>query len=262
MRAGGMQWGPLFGARARAWADTWEGSQGWGTRVYKHVLHGADIGSGTTVLDCGCGAGRFVRLAVERGADVAGIDAASELVEIAARRSPQADLRVGDFEVLPWPDGSFDVVMRLGSTSGENSAISGANTCGIPESASRVGTTTHTRPRHTRRASPRAITWSSANWKVLKLSGMFALSAPGKLEEVLAMARMSPCSDDTIEATVVFPDAAAAVRAFLSAGATALAIRHSGQPAVEKAVYDALDPFIEDLGRVTLPGWLRVVEAG
>ena len=106
----GTLWGPLFGARARDWADTWEGPQGWGIGVYEHVLSAANVEPGMTVLDCGCGAGRFVHLAAERGADVAGIDAAAELVEIAASRTPGADLRAGDFEALPWPDGSVDVV--------------------------------------------------------------------------------------------------------------------------------------------------------
>jgi hypothetical protein len=96
----------------------------------------------------------------------------------------------------------------------------------------------------------------------LKRSGMYALSAPGTLEDVLAMARMSPRTDETIEASTAFPDAGAAVGAFLSAGATALAVRHAGQPAVERAVSDALDPFTGDGGQVTLPGWFRVVQAG
>ncbi len=72
---------------------------------------------------------------------------------------------------------------------------------------------------------------------------------------------MSPRSDQTIEATTVFPDTGTAVGAFLSAGATALAIRHSGQPAVERALHDALAPFTEDHGQIALPGWFRVVQA-
>jgi hypothetical protein len=38
--AGGSatRWGPLFGARAAAWAETWEGPAGWGTPVSEHVL--------------------------------------------------------------------------------------------------------------------------------------------------------------------------------------------------------------------------------
>jgi hypothetical protein len=53
------RWGPLFGARATGWAQTWEGRNGWGTSVYGHVLAHARTGVGTRVLDCGCGAGRF-----------------------------------------------------------------------------------------------------------------------------------------------------------------------------------------------------------
>jgi SAM-dependent methyltransferase len=111
----GTRWGPLFGARASTWAQTWEGPRGWGTPVYEHVLDGARIGPGTAVLDCGCGAGRFIGLAIQRGAAVAGIDASAELAEIAAKRNPGADIRVGDFEALPWPDKTFDVVTSFSS---------------------------------------------------------------------------------------------------------------------------------------------------
>jgi len=259
----GARWGPLFGARAEVWADTWEGAEGWGTRVYEHVLQSADVGPGTTVLDCGCGAGRFVRLAAERGADVAGIDAAAELVEIAAQRSPQADLRVGDFEALPWPDGSFDVVTGFstfqfaddhGRALAEARRVSrGGLWVVIPTRLADSGIP--------QVFAPLMALFPPQTLPTLKESGMFALSAPGKLEEVLATARMSARSDATIEATAGFPDAQAAVRAFLSAGTTALATRHSGQAAVEKALHHALGPFLDDLGRVLLPGWFRVVEA-
>ena len=83
-KGSGTRWGPLFGARASTWAETWEGPRGWGTPVYAYVLDRARIGPGTTVLDCGCGAGRFVGLAAQRGAAVAGIDASADLAEIAA----------------------------------------------------------------------------------------------------------------------------------------------------------------------------------
>jgi hypothetical protein len=42
---------------------------------------------------------------------------------------------------------------------------------------------------------------------------------------------------------------------------TALAIRHSGESVVATAVRDALGPFNAADGRVTLPGWYRVVLA-
>jgi SAM-dependent methyltransferase len=246
------------------WADTWEGSQGWGTRVYEYVLERAGVGPGTTVLDCGCGAGRFVRQAVDHGARVAGIDAASELVQIAVSRSPKADLRVGDFEALPWPDGSFDIVTGFSTfqfADNHSKALAEARRV----SHGQVWVIVPTRLADSglpQVFAPLMALMPPDALPGLKTSGMFALSAPGKLEEALATARMSPRSDATVEATVVFPDAAAAAAAFLSAGATAIAMRHSGQPAVNSTLHAALDPFIDDLGRVTLPGWFRVVEAG
>jgi hypothetical protein len=40
------RWGPLFGAHARDWAETWEGPGGWGSPVYQYVLDRAKIGFG------------------------------------------------------------------------------------------------------------------------------------------------------------------------------------------------------------------------
>jgi ubiquinone/menaquinone biosynthesis C-methylase UbiE len=105
-----VRWGPLFGGRAAAWAETWEGPSGWGIPVYEHVLDRAEIGPGSDVLDGGCGAGRFARMAAQRVASVAGIDASGELIGIAATRVPECDFRTGDIEALPWEADSFDVV--------------------------------------------------------------------------------------------------------------------------------------------------------
>ena len=51
-RGSGTWWGPLFGARAETWAETWEGPQGWGTPVYAYVL---DHAHSSTVPECGLG---------------------------------------------------------------------------------------------------------------------------------------------------------------------------------------------------------------
>jgi hypothetical protein len=95
----------------------------------------------------------------------------------------------------------------------------------------------------------------------LKNSGMYALSAPERLEAVLDATGFRARTDDIVESTVVFPKVETAVRAFLSAGATALAVQHSGRRAVEQALTEALRPLTDDLGTVTLPGWFRIVEA-
>ena len=105
----------LWGERARDWADVMEGWNGWGVPLYRHVLERVTVVSGTSVLDVGCGAGRFCRIVADRGARVAGLDATAPLVEIARERTPDGDFRVADMEDLPWEDDSFDVVTGFNS---------------------------------------------------------------------------------------------------------------------------------------------------
>ena len=90
---------------------------------------------------------------------------------------------------------------------------------------------------------------------------MFALSAPGRVEEVLTAAALTPYQDDEIECPIVFEDADAAERAFMGAWPTQLAIRNSGEEAVAEAVREALEPFTDADGRVVLPAWYRAVLA-
>jgi SAM-dependent methyltransferase len=257
------RWGPLFGGRACDWAETWEGPRGWGTPVYEHVLDRARIRSGTRVLDCGCGAGRFARMAADRGASVAGIDAAEKLIEIAAERTPDGHFRVGDLEALPWPEDSFDVVTGFSAFQFADNKVRaltearrvsrGPVAVVIPSRVSESGITAVFKPLFPL-FPPEAL-------EGMKQSGMFALSEAGKLEEALAAAGLTVHEDDEIESLIVFDDAAGAVRAFVGAGPTALAIGNSGEEAVAQAVREVLGLFTGTDGWVTLPTWYRVVLA-
>ena len=64
--------------------------------LYEAVLDELEIGRATRLLDVGCGAGLFLKLAEQRGATVSGIDAAAPLIEIARERTPAAELVVGE----------------------------------------------------------------------------------------------------------------------------------------------------------------------
>ena len=222
------------------------------------------IGPATSVLDCGCGAGRFLELATARGAKVAGIDAAGAMVELAAERAPEADLRVGDLESLPWGDGSFDVVTGFSSfqfADEKARALAEARRVArrevvvvIPTRVPEAGIT--------RVFQPLFPLFPAEALEVMKQSGMFALSAPGRLEEVLAAAGLELREDDDVQSLTVLKDADTAMRAFVGAGPTALAIRHSGEEAVADALRRALVAFTDDDGAVRLRGWYRVVVAG
>jgi len=257
------RWGPLFGARAHDWAETWEGPEGWGTPVYEYVLDWAAIRRGARVLDCGCGAGRFARMAADRGASVAGIDAAEPLIQIAAERTSEGDFRVGDIETLPWPNDIFDVVTGFSAFQFADDKVRALSEAGrvsrgpvvvvIPSRVPESGITAV--------FTPVLPLFPPEALESMKQSGMFALSEPGRLEEVLAAASLTVSSDNEIESPIVFGDADAAVRAFVGAGPMALAMQHSGERVVAQAVRDALGPHIGTDGRVTLPGWYRVVVA-
>ena len=126
----------------------WEGvDEGWGRKAvdfaylfesqmwseYAALLDVCGVADGLDVLDVACGAGLAVRLASERGARVAGIDASPRLVRVALLRSPNADVRVGDMFDLPWPDATFDVVTSYrGIWGGCEGALAEAARAAVP----------------------------------------------------------------------------------------------------------------------------------
>jgi SAM-dependent methyltransferase len=100
------RWGPLWGARPRDWAAN-EDQQ---VPTYEEAIRRVGVAPGQPVLDVGCGTGVFLRLVRDRGARPFGLDASDALLEIARERVPDADLRVGEMEALPYEDDSFDLV--------------------------------------------------------------------------------------------------------------------------------------------------------
>src|SRR5262245_22500789 len=100
------RWGPLWGARPADWALS-EDQQ---LPTYEAALERSGLEPGWRVLDIGCGAGAFLRLVAERGGRPHGLDASESLIAFARDRLPDADLRVGEMERLPWSEDSFDLV--------------------------------------------------------------------------------------------------------------------------------------------------------
>jgi len=75
------------------------------------LLDAAHVSQGSRVLDVGTGSGDAAGQAVERGAEATGVDVAVAMVDIAARRNPQAIFIQGTATELPFADGSFDAVV-------------------------------------------------------------------------------------------------------------------------------------------------------
>src|SRR5579859_2429847 len=76
-----------------------------------------EIKPGSQVLDVACGTGNTAIPAAKRGANVTGVDIATNLLEQAKERAAAERVRVrfeeGDAEELPYADHSFDVVVTM-----------------------------------------------------------------------------------------------------------------------------------------------------
>ena len=95
-------------------ADDW--GRYWGTfarPVWEPLLRTARIGRGTRVLDVGCGSGELLEHLQDRGAVPSGVDPASRMAELAQARAIGVDVRLGDFERLPFGDDAFDALLAV-----------------------------------------------------------------------------------------------------------------------------------------------------
>src|SRR6202035_2848301 len=97
----------LWGTDPQAWAELAEAHN---QPLFEAVLDAAGAGPGTRLLDVGCGSGLTLVLAAERGATPTGLDISPGLLDVARDRLPDADLRAGDMEFLPFGDAAFDAV--------------------------------------------------------------------------------------------------------------------------------------------------------
>src|ERR1700738_1527509 len=87
--------GRLWSVRADDWAAIQERQV---ATAFEHALDALEGGPRPRMLDVGCGASMFLRLAADRGADVAGLDASEALLEHARARVPGAPLVQGEME--------------------------------------------------------------------------------------------------------------------------------------------------------------------
>jgi ubiquinone/menaquinone biosynthesis C-methylase UbiE len=108
------------------WDPVWENtfrSKEWGKYPQEHVVrfiarnfYSADDRHAIRLLEIGCGPGANVWFMAREGFSVSGIDGSSTAIqntkERLANEGLAADLEVGDFTELPWPDGTFDGVVE------------------------------------------------------------------------------------------------------------------------------------------------------
>jgi SAM-dependent methyltransferase/alkylhydroperoxidase family enzyme len=230
-------------------------------REYVTVHHRLGVGAGDRLLDLACGSGLAVELAALRGARCAGIDASPRLVAIARDRSPEADLRVGDMNALPWEDESFDVVTSFRGIWGTTpDAVAEAFRVLVP--GGRMGITVWGHIK----VSPGA--WAFAPFtlasepKVRNQAAMVALGRPEAGETLLAQTGFAEVERIEVPFVFEFSDPETYARALASTGPAFEAIQAVGERSfLESAMESARQQVREGLplrAPIALVGYLAV----
>jgi|SRR5580658_2968751 SAM-dependent methyltransferase len=248
----------LWGTDPKAWADLAEAHN---QPLFEAVLDAAQAGPDTRLLDVGCGSGLTLMLAKRRGAIPAGLDISPGLLKIARHRLPDADLREGDMEFLPFGDGAFDAV----------TGVNAFQFAGDPHRALREAARV-TRPGGRVVASLFAAPERSQGTVVHEaMSALippehaadhapYALSAPGNLEAALAQAGLEPADHGEVVCTWRYETMDDAIKALLCSAGGARATQAAGQAAVREVLNRALKPFQDPrTGVVTLRNTFRWV---
>ncbi len=251
--------GDLWGTRARDWAELQEPQH---RPFYEDAIRRLGIGSGTALLDVGCGTGGFCRLAADAGADVSGIDAAAASIEIAQERVRVGRFAVGDIQFLPYDDDSFDVV------TGFNSFQFAADPVAALVEARRVvkpGGTVHVLV-WGREERTELVALLRALRPLLPPAppdapGPFALSYPGALEARVERSGLTPTAEGYFEAAFEYPDEATLLQAHRSPGIVILAERTSCEVPVTEAIRAAFAPFRTSSGGYRIETEWRYVTA-
>lgn len=234
--------GQLWGKRAEDGASYLEQVS---LPLFGAVLDAAHVTAGTRLLDAGCGAGLMALLASLRGGQVTALDASPALLEIVRHRVPEADVREGDLEELPFDDATFDAVTSVNSffyASRMDTAMGEMSRVARP--GGRVVVTAW--------GPPERCEFLTAMMPALGplmpppppgVEGphpVLSLSQPGALAAVLERAGLRVIEEGEVACPFVFPDAETSWRANASAGPNQLAISHSGEEAV-RAAFAAVD---------------------
>jgi SAM-dependent methyltransferase len=261
----------LWGMAPRDWAEVAE--------PLSLPLHEATLAallplSRLRLLDVGCGAGQALTLAAGHGARVTGLDVAKPMIDVARERLPDADLRVGDIQDLPFDDGAFDVVTAFNVVQyAAEPRAAVAELARVTRPGGRVAIGVWAEPARCETEvlfqRIRALAPAPAG-----AHAPLALSTAGVVEELLAHAGLVQAGSRTagsrtagsrtgeVSCPFVYPDLATAWRGQASIGPFRRAIEIAGEDVVRDTFVEVLRRYRQPDGSYRQENVLRYVIAG
>ena len=231
--------GQAWGHAANDWSCLYEH---YALEVIAAMFTRVGVGPGMTLLDMACGSGLAVRHAAALEADVAGIDAAAELVSIAVARTPGADLRLGSMFELPWRNATFDAVVSInGIWGGCGRALDEAWRVLRPGGMIGISFWGNGRPLDLRECF-KAFARHAPEQHFGAMKRLNNVSTPGVAEEMLESSGFGIVERGQRISTIEWPDAEIAWRAIASIGPAVPALSHGDADAIRRDVLSALEP--------------------
>jgi SAM-dependent methyltransferase len=258
--------------------ESWEGTQRglWGQRpedwatlaepqnlgLITAALDGAAVGAATKLLDVGCGSGLALEHAAARGARLAGIDLAPALLAIARRRVPDADLREGGLDTLPFGDAAFDAVTAINALQfAFDPAAALTEVARVLRGGGRLAIGQFAAPERCESTALHLAMEALTPPERREDHAPYALSAPGALERALADAGLKVREDRELPGDWRYANEDEALRGLLCSGGGTRAIALAGEAAVREAVAAGLASFRQSDGSFVMHNHFRLVIA-
>jgi SAM-dependent methyltransferase len=234
------RWGSLWGARPPDWAL----SEDLQVPTYDAALGRVGLESGQRVLDIGCGVGAFLRLVATRGGEPHGIDASEALVAFARTRLPDADLRVGEMEALPWDDDTFDLVTGFNSFFFANDMVAALREAGrVAKPGAKVVIQVWGAHEHCDLEAMKQIARPFLPPRPPDAPPDPDLSRPGALEALATQAGLTPESEFDTTWAFEYPDAETLGRAMVAVAGLAILAGPEREQELKTAIVDGLTPY-------------------
>ncbi|HET6506087.1 MAG TPA: class I SAM-dependent methyltransferase [Baekduia sp.] len=245
----------LWGRRPADWARLAEPQN---VPLFSAVLDALDVGRGTRLVDLGCGSGLAARMAAERGATVAGIDATPELLEIARERVPDGAFHVAALEETPLHDGAFD------AATGFNAFQFAADPVAAVREAARIVRGDGGLVAASAFAEPERCESTALHLAMKAAVGArddgyapYALSGPEGLQQLLADAGLEPVASGEVSLAWAHGSVQDTILSVLCSAGGARAMEAVGEAAVRAALEPAIAPFARPDGSVSMDNVFR-----
>ncbi len=236
--------GEAWGHAAVDWAYLFEP---YARDAIETVFSMCGVGGGTELFDLACGSGYALARADRLGAVTTGLDASRALIEIADRRVPEAELRVGSMFDIPFGAGWFDAVTSFNGVWGGCDAAF-HEVFRVMKPGAKFGITFWGQGKHLDLRDFFIAVGSSTPSVESEMKGLASIATPGEAERMFEQSGFVDIERGSTQAILDFTDKDHAWRALRSPGLLVPALEAVGEDALRTACLQALEPFRASAG--------------